>query len=249
MSNLPSILVSKGENVSRDYLASLPNPDKLGPRHRPVHHAELVETIDESLQANGWQVTGETFVLGRKGARLFGAFSLEPFNQEVGLLIGQTPTLAFIGDNTMQISLRLFGGQITMVCENMMVSGNYLSARRKHTTNLDLTGYVDGMVESLADAQRDLSSLISAARTAQLTDDQARVTICKAVEQDVIPARLLPQVCDYYFNESAPETQDRTRWSLFGSFTRALRDVPFGTRLPRSQRLNDYLLTTSSESK
>ncbi|NIV33899.1 MAG: hypothetical protein GWN58_31955, partial [Anaerolineae bacterium] len=117
--------------------------------------------------------------------------------------------------------------------------------RRKHTTNLDLTGYVDGMVESLADAQRDLSSLIVAAKTHQLTDDQARVTICKAVEGDVIPARLLPQVCDYYFNESAPETQDRTRWSLFGSFTRALRDVPFGTRLPRSQRLNDYLLTSS----
>ncbi|NIV33898.1 MAG: hypothetical protein GWN58_31950, partial [Anaerolineae bacterium] len=71
------------------------------------------ETIDESLQANGWQVTGETFVLGRKGARLFGAFSLEPFgfnDDSIGMVGGQTPTLAFIGDNTMQISLRLFGG-------------------------------------------------------------------------------------------------------------------------------------------
>ena len=65
--------------VTRADLKALPTPARLGPRHFPVKHIDLVTNLDEVLKANDLEIVEEKLGLnGEDGERLFAATIVRP---------------------------------------------------------------------------------------------------------------------------------------------------------------------------
>ncbi len=95
--------------VTREALAALPVPIAMGPRHRPIPHATLVEAIRAEATARGLAITKEQYALTHDGAALFGVLDFgRRLDEEAGFSLGfrssQDQTLALLG----RAGLRVF---------------------------------------------------------------------------------------------------------------------------------------------
>src|SRR5262245_17432021 len=64
-----------------DALRNLPEPVALGPRHKPVPHAVLVDALHNEMDKRSLVITREQFALSHKGHALFGVMDLKTVNE------------------------------------------------------------------------------------------------------------------------------------------------------------------------
>lgn len=226
--NLVSHCGSRGVTLAG--LSALPVPLPLGPLHRPVPHHELVGTLKEELSSAGYEAVREEYAIQHMGLKLFGIMDLVPkpgvssplSNGDKGLSLG------FRHGNDQSMGLRLVAGARVFVCDNLMLSGDMIVLRRKHTKGLSLQDELRGGVERLLEEYAALEQGILRLKEQGVSDQGAKAIIYDAfVRHGVLPMRYLSKVDAWYF-EPAHEAEDcrpRTAWGLHNAFTRTVKEL------------------------
>lgn len=236
-----------GQYTTRDGLRTLPKPEPMGPKHLPIPHHELVDTLDAVLSDRGIRIEREQFAVAREGRVLFATFDfakdspgLRACNPEQGHAMGLR------GGNDQTLVLEGACARRMFVCDNLAFTKGLIHFKRKHTVGLDLKKELDGAVSRYVEQTTELEQFIEAAQEKVLTAEQAKMLIYQAfLENKVAPTRLLPKVHQTYF---APEetwtdvTQYQGRlWGLHNAFTRAVQELKPRTRFEAQAKLGGLL--------
>jgi|SRR5579859_344092 len=242
--------------VTVDALRSLPVPEALGARHRPVPHATLVETIHREIERRGYMVKREQLALGKDGAALFGVIDLVPQVLqadvtddgldvvapvvEIDATRGQS--FGFRNATDQSMSIQAVAGSRVFVCDNLALSGSMFAMKRKNSTRLDLSDAVAIGFDKFIVHIQSLEIQIERLADTRLNDARAKIVAYDAFASGVVPIRLFDDVQRNYFNpdESWTDVTPRTLFGLHNAFTRAIRDLTPTREFSASVALGKY---------
>ena len=209
--------------MTRAELAQLPEPPVLGPIHRPVPHIELVEAIALSAEDAGLRLTREEYGVQHGGALLFGTMDFE--NGGGLTLPGHGVAMGLRASNAQQFAITVVAGQRVFVCDNLVLSGDLIALRRKHTSGLNLRTEIDAGLERYLQHVRILVDGIAALQGQAIADTEAKALVYDAFAAGAVPVRLFDDVHENYFKPTPEMTdcQPRTKYGLHNAFTRAIK--------------------------
>lgn len=216
--------------VDRDVLRSLPKPEPKGPRHAPIAHIDLVESITRAATDRGLTIRREDLAVQRGAALIFGVMDFDAPGLSEQLLPegeGGCLSLGFRAGNDRQMSLQAVAGGRVFVCDNLCFSGDMIALQRKHTTGLDLDKEVDGALDRYLEHANRLGDELRRLQDTAITDDEAKVIILDIFAEGALTPTKLPQVIDNYFhpNEGMTDCLPRTLWGLHNACSRIVRDL------------------------
>lgn len=233
-------------SLTREQLVDLPRPESMGPRHKPIPHHELVECIEDRLASFNYEITRQEFATyGSQADRIFGVMDLklQGFYSEE-----QTYSLGFRSGNDQSMSIKIGVGRRIFVCDNMVFAADLIALTRKHTSGIQLGSEITGAIARFRDQQGHLSAEIDEARKRELHDNQAKLIVYRAVQDEVIRGSDLKHVHRNYFEpeDSMMDCQGRTAWALHNAFTRVLRGYAPAKRFDSTARLGRRLLVSDN---
>lgn len=234
------------DRITRAQLGNIPTPQRIGPQHQPVPHIELIETLEARLFIKlGASIVHEEFAVRRQQSTLFGVLTIN-YAQGIALMPASTPTTsAAIGlrhANDMSLSMQLVAGMSVFVCDNMVLRGDMILMRRKHTLDLSLIDEIDIGIDRFVEHYAHLERETQLLRDTVLSDHSAKAFILDAFAKELImPLNLMRRVYAEYFKPTHAEFEPRTGWSLHNAFTQVAKDLPLTTRVPVVQKLGRLL--------
>jgi hypothetical protein len=98
----------------------------------PVPHSRLIDTIQTVLKGKGLAIKREEYAVMRNDSILFGVMDL---TWETS---GRNTALDVRTSNDKSFAIQIAIGARVLVCDNLMLSGELIALKRKHTANLDL---------------------------------------------------------------------------------------------------------------
>jgi hypothetical protein len=219
-----SMILHRGaQPTTLEALRTLPVPPPLGPHHKPVPHAELVEAITGRLTAENYEITRSQLAVTPDGHRLFGMVDINNGGS------GWARQLGFRNSTDQSFQIRGVAGRRVLICDNMVLSGEEFSFTRKNTTGLTFHGLFTLVKDGIARWREQIDIVgvkIEALNALPLPDVDAKAIAYDALVQGVIPKNLLEPVHANYFGpEPTEDCAPRTRWGLHNAFTRAMRDL------------------------
>lgn len=235
-----SSFLGKGKSFPINYadLAKIPTPKPMGKVHKPVAFKEIVDTISDVMQENGFEKDSHTLTISNKGMKLFGILRFK-HDKETGLALG------FISSNDESTRLKLIAGAHVWVCSNGCMSADTPIIAKYHTTHLSVRDEVLGCLDEVKKRYAQIDRKIDVLKNATLKKEQAEALICQMAVGDspVIPLRLLPDVYANYFTPEKDHTDCRggNKWALHNSVTRASRILSLPMQLKISQGASKLL--------
>jgi len=204
-------------------LRGLPTPVALGPNHRPVPHAELVEAIQGRIVADGMEVTRTQLAVTASGSKLFGLLDIR------GGEAGWSRQIGFRNSVDQSFGIKGVAGRRVTVCDNMLLSGEEFSFSRKNTIGLTFHGLFILVKEGISrwrEQQERLEAGVKRLETYPLGPVDAKGLIYDSLVQGIIPKNLLEPVHANYFGpEPTEDCAPRNLWGLHNAFTRAMRKL------------------------
>jgi hypothetical protein len=207
----------------------------------PIPHLDVLEAVEETLQAASFEVRARRLALSSNEAQFFATLDL---TASVGTGVSLSVGIRNSIDKT--LPLGFCAGNRVFVCDNLSFSAELL-VNRKHTVN---GGARFREAIALATGRLDVFRASEAAsvglmQSTELDGRTAESLILRAWEAKVISHYQLPAVLDEWREPSHEAFEPRTRWSLFNAFTEVLR--PFSESNPqafagRTFRLNQLLV-------
>lgn len=232
--------------MTLDELRTLPQPEALGNRHKPIHPATLVDTIVDTFQ-DGYdmEVARTSFAMNPKATQLFGILDLAP--KEEGA--NRTWSVGLLSSIDMSSALKLAGGAGVFVCENFMVNGEVV-IMRKHTTGLQLESEINKMVGKSLEVCEANEKLIARQEALSIDDAQAFNILGEALVKNLLPAAKVREAGDLYFQAELEDVQPRSLWGLHSAFTREVQRLNPGRRVPATVDIGKHFkdLTIDLES-
>lgn len=236
---------NRSKFMTLDELRTLPAPEALGSRHKPIHPAQLIDTIIDTFQ-NGYdmEVARTSFAMNPGQTQLFGIMDLAP--QEEGA--SRTWSTGILSSVDMTSALKLAGGAGVFVCENFMVNGEVV-IMRKHTTGLQLESEIHRMVGKSLEVCKANEALIARQEAISIDDTQAFNILGEALVSNLLPAAKVREAGDLYFKADYVDVKPRSLWGLHSAFTREVQQLNPGRRVPTTVGIGSYFrnLTTSLE--
>jgi hypothetical protein len=242
---------SLGGEVSRDFLSTLPEPVRLGSRHRPIHHEVFVDTLERALRTLDVRVADMKLALsGRKGeltgTTLGGFMKVVPGEtfpieepEDYQLVI------AFLHDNAQKAPISIYSGGHVGVCLNLMVFGaDEWILKGKHTKKLAdaLFAHMLIGVESWLQNTQKLVEWAAALKEFNISNMEARSRLFSLFEDRTLPLNLLRPVSNTYFKpeEAWTDTTPRSLWGLQNACTRVLREQPINQMLGSTRAISRH---------
>src|SRR3954469_13039137 len=213
-------LIASTAKLTRQQLFAVPTP--LGTAtHRPVPHAEMVETLVETLGFRHIGVVAEEYAVSKDGMKMFGVLDLDTGMHGCRFSIGVRNS----HDKSMRLAMTV--GYRVFVCENMAFSGDFQPVLAKHSKNFSLQNALSIGVDEMQRNFDGMKKQVDSWRQSQLSDVEAKLIIYRAfIESDLeVPKHLARPVHDLYFNPAHEEFQSRTLWSLSNAFTSAFKQL------------------------
>ena len=190
---------------------------------KPIHHGELIDTLDKELQRRSLIVRAEAYAVQREGALLFGVIDLAwretgEFAAAIGLRTA----------NDKSMSLQVAVGFRVFVCDNLVFAGDLIALRRRHTRGLNLGREISGAIDRYQEGVLSLERGIDRLRQTAIGETDAKTLIFDAFYRDILPVRFFDPVSAAYFRpaDDAPDCQARSLWGLHNAFTRQIRQLP-----------------------
>lgn len=199
----------------RSVLTALPQPVAMGPRHRPIHHAALVDAVSERY--------GEPnrILLSADRARLYATW---PIGDEDGSF-GYVPELLLRHDNAQREALSLALGATVLICTNGMVIQREIdaSARRRHTTRFNWREWLQEELnamrpEAVANGVHRLAGL-------PMTGPRFGEILLTLAVDDVIPRRTAADAWEAWKNPPHDEFRGPNAWCAYNALNHALKTV------------------------
>ncbi len=214
------ILHCGAEAVERDALKAVHTPAATE-TWTPIDHLRLVEQVERALAASQLTVVNQAHALSYQGARYFGLFQIQngrehpDYSWAIGIRNSHDKTLP----------AGLIAGAAVFVCDNLSFSGEVQLAR-KHTRFIerDLPMLTERAIGQLVERWHSMDTRIARYREKTITDVAAHDLMIRAVDVGVVPVSTLPKVITEWRAPAHEEFQPRNTWSLFNSFTEALKN-------------------------
>ncbi len=231
-----STLISYSGKISRAELAQMPTPPAT-PTHVPIPHAEVVETLVETLSLRHIGVVGEEFAVSSDGMEMFGVLDLETTFEGCRFAIG------IRNANNKRFRLSCTVGLRVFVCENLAFQGDYTPVLAKHTKNFGLQDSISIGVDRMQRNFEPMRRQVEAWRGKQLSDEAAKLIIYRAfIEGELeVPRHLARVVHNHYFDPQHEEFAQRTMWSLSNAFTSAFKELDAIPQFRATAKLGAFL--------
>jgi hypothetical protein len=224
----------KAQDITRTELATIETPPPQGPYHTPIPHDQFVDALLQRIDDYGFEVAKESYSVSRSkeidGKRynntlLTGTMDLKTDNEEMCM------SIAFITSNAMKTKAHIMSGRSVFVCDNLMISGDVIVMKKKHTINLDLAAELGRGFEKLLHNQEDIDTYISNLKGHRMKDNAAKLFIYEAIAKRQLPQRFFNPVHNLYFGPLGRQLPDiaehrGTAWGLYNSMTRAVKPLP-----------------------
>jgi len=217
-----TLIAGKSQIVTRAQLAGIPAPASTA-TWRPFTHTELLDLMEDRLEAAGYSLAREQYAIQTQGLKLFATWDLKTV-----IANGLSLAIGFRHGNDKSMALQMVAGPRVTVCDNLSLIGETKLFRNKHKHGVfsRLREALGRYFGSLTEQVETVQDRLGVWQAAELTDDRARVLIYKLLEGKVIPGRLRPEVHTNYFEadrlgytDSAP----RSVWGLSNAVTRAIK--------------------------
>ena len=181
--------------------------------------------------------------VGAKGKKLFGVAKLKyniPGSDEDG-----TAAIGFRTANDKTMSITIVAGYSVFVCDNLVLRGDLIALKRRHTSGLELRNEVTEAVQKIRNHFDILNEEIQKMKKDKIADDRAKAIIHDVFTQKIMPLHLMPEVSHHYFFPPHQEFSSRTQWSLHNAFTEAAKQMTIVRKLKATQRIGQYFGLTS----
>lgn len=234
---MTGLIVHRGAQlIGRQDLLTLPAPEPT-PTHKPVPHAEIIQTLIESLWLRHLRVVDDQYAVTPGGMRLFGVIAIDAEETGVRFVIGVR------NSHDKSFSLGLTVGYKVFVCDNLAFTGDFTPVTRKHTANFEPVEVIDAAVGRMQRHFEPMKRQIEVWRNHSVSDNDARLLVYRAFVEGKLPVtrRLAPVVHRLYFEPQHEEFKPRTVWSLSNAFTSAFKALPPVTSFQATAKLGEFL--------
>lgn len=231
MANL--LLHCGARHIDRHALDALPEPQPQGPQHRPIQHGDLVEYVENTLDAFNLQVTDRAFGISENGMQLFGVMDLKGRGLHAGDDWGFQIGLRQSQDRT--ISPVMLAGSHVWICDNLAYTGQIEMVTRATTFVLDrLPQLVEDMVRRTIRYSEPQKRQFDAYHRKNVSDIRADAAITAMVREGVINPSEVGKVIEQWDEPKHDEfAEARNVWRLFNAATETLKPRnPEHPRLP-----------------
>ncbi len=206
---------------------------------QPIPHDRLIESVATTLKATNLSIRTQAHSLSHSGMRYFGLMEIQSpqaNSDDYCWVLG----LRNSHDKTFPAGI--VAGASVFVCDNLSFSGEVKFAR-KHTRfiNRDLPQLVERAVGRLVEKWHDQDRRIAAYRENEIEDRAAHDLIVRATDVGVCTNRLIPAVLHEWREPRHPQFRERNVWSLFNSFTEALKGGNLAELPKRTEALHGLL--------
>lgn len=206
---------------------------------QPIPHDRLILTVQTMLAATDLTVGAQAHSLTHDGMRYFGLMEIQSrqaSSDDYCWVLG----LRNSHDKTFPAGI--VAGASVFVCDNLSFSGEVKFAR-KHTRfiNRDLPQLVERAIGRLMDKWHDQDRRIAAYRQSEIEDRAAHDLIIRATDVGVCSNRLIPSILHEWRKPRHAPFENRNVWSLFNSFTEALKDSSLAELPRRTEALHGLL--------
>ncbi|MBF86305.1 MAG: hypothetical protein CL489_17765 [Acidobacteria bacterium] len=245
--------IRQESKVTRGQLRSLPKPVKLGTRHCPVHHGELMDEIQRQVDKkfflrniNGrmvpdikLEVVGENLGVDTatrkdsviESSELFGNLNMNVYRDKGSTLIDPLNgdmgfSLGIINSNSQKHRLTLFGGSIIFACENGMLTLDITgtTVKRKHTTHISIVEEVAKGLQAFCDSTRLIEVTATNMREKYLSSSDLNDALVRFGESGTMCWNLVGKtLADYRQREHQKLHGTNTVWSLYNAATNMIK--------------------------
>lgn len=211
--------------VDRTYLAAMPLPAALGPRHVVRPYIEDVEIVTQAMATCGLEVVDEAYGVTHDGGRMFGVMEVKPLEGEFlgkdyGLMVGLR------GSYDQSITRGLAIGSRVFVCDNLAFGGT-VEVRTKQTLNIG-----ERIPRLLIDAVRQIPVMAAhqqrrfdAYRLRNMTPRQGDAMVVELLRKGVISTTQVERVVKEWDEPSHEEHAEDgyTVWRMHNAVTEAVK--------------------------
>lgn len=205
---------------------------------QPIPHHQLIQTVQRTLATTKLTIGTQAHSLTHDGARYFGLMEIhaQKTSEDYCWVLG----LRNSHDKTFPAGI--VAGASVFVCDNLSFSGEVQFAR-KHTRfiNRDLPQLTERAIGLLLAKWHDQDNRIAAYKSFGINEAEAHDIIIRACDVGVCSNRLIPAVLHEWREPRHQEFQERDVWSLFNSFTEALKDGNLAELPKRTEALHGLL--------
>lgn len=221
----------------------------------PVPHLDVADTVVKTLEGRGYRIENESWILAKRGLRLFGVIDLTvPLTRFDAPGKGTKISLGVRSSFDKKIPLGIVAGSRVVVCSNLAFSGE-ISYKRRHTRNGldDFRRQIEESIDRLPAFQSMEAARFDSWMNHELIDHQADALVLALFESGIIGLRQFKPVMDELRNPSFDDFAGKiTVWSLFNRITTALRKraeqrgISHASETSQIMRaLNDVIETTA----
>ena len=243
-----SFTIPKQQKVVRQELANLPTPVKLGRLHQPISHSDLIESIQNEINAErGFKrivigielfdvrlnlISESIGLLSSKhgmGTEMFAnlQFEVKVADKVVEALDGKaTYSLAVINSNAQKFALTFFAGAVIGVCTNGIiiksVEGDVV--KKKHITSMSSIYEIRRGLQSFVDSIRVIEEVAKIMQGTFITPSDLNDALVAFGKSKIMCPTMVFKTLDEY--ESAKHESDHGRetlWSLYNAGTEIIK--------------------------
>jgi hypothetical protein len=234
----PNLLLHCGASaVELDQVARVTTPRPTSTWH-PIPHHQLIDTVQRTLASTNLKIGNQAHSLTHDGSRYFGLMEIQSRKSNADY----TWVLGLRNSHDKTFPAGIVAGASVFVCDNLSFSGEVKFAR-KHTRfiNRDLPQLVERSIGLLMKKWHHQDKRIAAYKDSNIEDARAHDLIIRACDVGVCSNRLIPSVLHEWRKPRHDAFEQRNVWSLFNSFTEALKEGNLNELPRRTEALHGLL--------
>jgi hypothetical protein len=216
--------------VNRQALMSI-EPPAATATWKPVAHGVLVNTLTEVLSNRGIAVKKEEYAVQRHGNMLFGVLDLV-----WGGTIDYYAALGLRTSNDKSFAIQIAIGARVIICDNLLMSGELIALRRKHTAGLALAEELTAGIRRYELGYQQYMRHLEFLQRTPWSPREARERIYEVFARRIVPVRLFPQLAPLYLERQ----QTATAWEVLNSFTTAMKQLPLSVQFASTVKLGKF---------
>jgi hypothetical protein len=234
----PNLILHCGANLADRLAVEKVKTPRSTDTWTPIPHIQLITQVERAITANNLTVGTFAHSLSHDGARYFGLMEVQNGDSHDDYCW----VMGLRNSHDKSFPAGVVAGASCFVCDNLSFSGEVKLAR-KHTRFIcrDLPHLVEAGIGRMLAKWHDQATRFDAYKDKRINDTVAHDLVIRATDVCVCSNRLVPAVLHEWREPKHEEFQRRNVWSLFNSFTEALKEGSLADLPKKTEALHALL--------
>lgn len=230
------------KTVSRNEIKNIPRIP-FTKTWSPVHHSDILTTIDAQLKNMGLQAISENLQVSADGKDMFGTMGVQKVGTDALARIDQ---LGFRTSMKKNFSLGFVAGQSITVCSNMQFYGEFEDYMRHdpRMTPEGLSEFTGTAIRTIQDKHGVYRAWFDQLGGVEIDDTNFKELTHDVMDRSIINPKDFRLFCNGYRDELRDQPDfaaEQTLAHFHGAVTRVLRKSSTRQQMTRSRQLNTYM--------